>query len=245
MSDQTTELFSQPTSSDAPVQDPAPVAPPSDPYGTLLQGITTDDGRQKYGTVSDALTSIPHKEKHIATLEAEHKVYQDEIANLKAQLEAAKTLQVPQTNTATGNTQTGTPSTAIDVDALTQQVTAKLSAQEQQRAAAKRVEEFKNKLVTTYGEKAKDVYTSKLQESGLSEQFIMQAVQQNPDVAWNFLGLNKQTVNNTTVPAGTRNTQANVTQQPTQAPSFRPAGQYRPGSKLAAIRAELEAAGKI
>lgn len=43
----------------------------TDPYADLLRGITSDDGRPKYATVSDAINSIPHAQTHISKLERE------------------------------------------------------------------------------------------------------------------------------------------------------------------------------
>ena len=93
MSDQT--LFTQP---DAAVTDNPQPAPATSGYDTMLQGIKSDDGRQKYATVSDALTSIPHKEQHIGTLESENSVLREELAASKARLEAAEALRL-QDNT--------------------------------------------------------------------------------------------------------------------------------------------------
>jgi len=238
MSDQT--LFNeQTTTTPASTQpDTTAVETPTDPYNTLLQGIKTDDGRQKYATVSDALTSIPDKETFIETLKSENAVFREEMEKMKARLDAAEALQ-SQPNTDTGQPQTEQPNTAIDVDTLTQSVMQKLSAQEQEKVATQRIDQFKAKLVETYGEKAAEVYKGKVAESGLSEQVIIQAAAQNPDSAFKFLGLDiNTTVETNSVPTSTRNSTSTETTRTDDAPRFRPGNQPRPGSKFAAQKEE-------
>lgn len=239
MSDQT--LFNQEqTTSDAPVADQQQEAPTTSGYEAMLQGIKTADGRQKYGTISDALNSISNKEQHISTLEGENAALRDQIKELKAALEAAS---VVPNNTGNGSTPTADANAAIDFDSLTkkvyEQVTASMTAQEKAAQRQARINEFKNKFVGVYGEKASEVYSQKLAESGLSENILLDAEVASPGAAWKFLGLEKPTtVEPSTIPSSTRNSSV-----PTQRPAeteykFRPTNQQRPGSKFAAQREE-------
>lgn len=233
MSDQT--LFEQPNTSEAAPADTQETAPAADPYNILLQDIKTGDGRQKFATVSDALTSLPHAQTHISTIESENEVLREELKALKAAQTAADALAA-QPNTANGSTQTEPATTAIDVNDIVAQVTAGLSAQEQARIRNARVNDFKAKLVATYGDKAAEVYKKNLSESGLSEKFILDAEAQAPGTAHKFLGLNTNTnVESTNIPNTTRNSQATEQSAP-ERPTWRPGNQKRPGEELAKSR---------
>ena len=81
----------------APVEPVVPAVEPTsvptlaqpDPYNDLLKGITSEDGRAKYATVSDALNAIPHKEQHISKIEQENATYRAEVEQLKSDLAKA------------------------------------------------------------------------------------------------------------------------------------------------------------
>ena len=238
MSDQTlfTEQPNTESTSTVVPQTIPETTPPTDVYGTLLQGIKTDDGRQKYATVSDAINSIPHKEQHIVTLESENSVLREELEAWKAKIAAAEALTMTQNSTTTAIPQTETTSPGIDVDTLTQQVTAKLSAQEQAKVRKERLKAFSDKVISTYGDKAKAVFTSKLAERGLSEKLIQDMEAQSPGSAWNFLGLDTTPVETNSVPASTRNMTSTAAARPDTGYSFRPKGQKRPGASYAAQR---------
>lgn len=246
MTDQS--LFTQDTNTEATPADTQVVAPTADPYNILLQDIKTDDGRQKFATVSDALTSLPHAQSHISTIESENQVLREKIDELKARQTAADALQATN-NTDNGTAQTETATTAIDVNDIVAQVTAGLSAQEQAKVYKQRVNDFKHKLVATYGDKAAEVYKKNLSESGLSEKFILEAEAQAPGTAHKFLGLNTNTnVDSANIPDNTRNANVDVQTAP-QRPSWRPNNQVRPGEKLAKQREltikRLQDAGEI
>lgn len=238
MSDQTLfEQETQPTTSEAPVQDHVTEAPAADPYSALLQGIKSDDGRQKYGTVSDALLSIQHKEQHISTIESENAVLREEIAKLKAQWEAEQAMQFQKQDTVQSNPQTENASAGINVEELVLKVQQGLSAQEQQKQATMRLNTFKDKLVSQFGDRAKDVYTAKLKEAGVSEQAFMATVVENPDFAWKSLGLSDvKPVTTQTVPESSRNPMAQTVSEPDNAYKFRQSKGYRPGDKLKVSR---------
>ena len=68
-----------------------------DPYADLLQGITSEDGRPKYATVSDALNSLGHSQAHIAKLEAENARFREEFAAMEERMNAEKRHLEPQT----------------------------------------------------------------------------------------------------------------------------------------------------
>lgn len=101
----TDSIFEGNENNTAPVADQAAEAPQtetpaearsevaSDPYADLLKGIATDDGRPKYATVSDALNSIPHAQKHIASLEQELAELRSKYDSSSAELERAKSLE--------------------------------------------------------------------------------------------------------------------------------------------------------
>ena len=111
-----------------------------------------------------------------------------------------------------------------------------MSAEEQKAATQSKLIKFRDRLTATYGEKAKDVYTAKLAEEGISEQHFMSTIVGNPDFAWKSLGLDTKPVETSTVPASTRNSQAVVETRTDSTPSFRPNNQARPGEKYASQR---------
>ena len=237
MSDQT--LFEETNTTPAtPVTDNVQVQTTDDGYGSMLQGIKTADGRQKYANLSDALNSIQPAGQHISTLESENSVLREELDSWKARLTAAEALSM-QPSTTTGNPQTENTSTGIDVDAIVQQVQAGLSAQEQQKLYLQRVEGLKTQLVGKFGEKAGDIYKARLASIGISEKTLLDAEVQSPGAAWKFLGLDTESVPQTnSLPNSSLNLTSTQNKQTTAPKSYRPTGQARPGEKFAAQREE-------
>lgn len=235
MSDQT--LFNEDAkpNSDAPVADQQQEAPAADPYATLLQGIKTPDGRQKYATLSDAINSIAPKEEHISTLESENSILREEIQKIKAQMEAFTATQQVN-NTDTGSTQTENSSAAVNVEELYKQFKQLSSAEEAQVKARANVDKFKQQLVSVYGEKAASVYTAKLQEAGLPENVFLQNVATNPDFAWKSLGLETTVTKNDPSLDSSRNVYA-TENKPVEQPKFRQSTP-KAGSRIAAQREE-------
>lgn len=239
MSDPT--LFSEQAPESTPaatVPDTAPVASANNGYDTMLQGITTPEGRQKYANLSDALSSILPKEQHISTLESENSVLREELATWKARLQATEALGL-QTSTPQGNPQTENTSAGIDVNAIIQQVQAGISAQEQQTLYTQRVNNLKTMLVDKFGDKAGTVYNTRLAAAGISEQTLLEAETQSPGTAWKFLGLDTETApQSNSIPTSTFNSTSVQNKQPEPRKHFRPTGQIKPGERLAAQRAE-------
>lgn len=225
----------------ATAPDQAQPATTDSSYDSMLQGIKTSDGRQKYATISDALNSIPHKEQHVTQLESELAVLRQELESTKAELAAAQTVG-GAINTGTGSTQTGEANTVIDPDSLTatvyQKVRDSMEADRQASTRQERINAFTTKFKSVYGDRSAEVFESKLAEAGLSQDILLDAEVMSPGSAWKFLGLdNTTTVDTQTIPATQRQGQREV-EATESAPSFRPTNQAKPGEKFAAQRAE-------
>ena len=161
-------------------------------YDVLLQGIKTEDGRQKYATPSDAINSIPHKEQHIMQLESENSVLRDAQAELKTKMEAMEAMMEGlRNNTAASTNQTDQTTTVIDQDALTQGVLAQIEAKNKADAEKARIAEFKSTMASKFGSKADEILKKAAVDRGVGLDVAESVVRKyGTEAAFKTLGLN-------------------------------------------------------
>lgn len=142
---------------------------------------------KKYKSVDDALKSVPHAQKHIATLEEEN-------ARIKAELEKRRTAEELLADIRSGinvgeQTQSVTPQITSDT---VEQTVAKLLAQ---REAQSKAQNNVAKVITTFEQsfgdknKAQEMYTKVAAESGLSIQELNRLSATSPDAVLKLAGL--------------------------------------------------------
>jgi hypothetical protein len=163
-----------------------PSADPAEPKITLPDEAAELIGEgKKYATVTDALKSVPHAQKHISTLEAE-------LAQARAALEKATAAEevyttVKEMLAANGKPPVvGTGTTAPDWDALLDR---KLQALEAQKTAQGNTEQVKQVLVAQFGEKAIEVYKQKATDLGIGVETLNELCAKSPKAALELLGV--------------------------------------------------------
>ena len=154
-------------------------APQTDAYADLLKGITTEDGRAKYATVSDALNSIPHAQTHISQLEAE-------LAELKAQ---AKERQAAEEASRLENEQVQKEA-VFGQDQVAELVNQTLSQREQQQLQQKNVTSVVTAMTEKFGsqEAADKAYRDKAAEMGISLDMMNSLAMTSPKAVLSYFG---------------------------------------------------------
>lgn len=214
----TDSVFEQETPAQQPVAAPeaattTPVVDPNALFADQLASITSPEGTQKYNTVEDALKGAGHAQNYILQLQtelAEAKEAANKAAAMKDVMEALK-----QTNTET-DTPTVTGLGEEDASKLFQKM-----FNDQQVQAKNQANELdvSKSLIEQYGDKAKEVITSKAIELGVTADYFKELSRTSPAAAKQLLGLNVKTP--TALSTSTQlNTQAlaqGVTQDDTRA----------------------------
>ena len=219
MSDQTT-IFDggvaptaepTPAPATAPVQDNTPAPVTADPYATMLESIKSSDGRVKYATVSDALSSITHAQTHISTVEEEN-------AKLKAELTKRASVEESLAQLATKQDPVEPPSPsgpqeqdlAAMIDHALNSRKAMDTAQANQSAVA-------TKLGELFGENAEAEYNKTAAELGVDVNFLNDMAAKSPLAVLKYFSEKPAAPQPNT--RGTINTQA-LSQQPQQQQPF-------------------------
>lgn len=139
-------------------------ASPTDPYADLLKSVVTEDGRQKYATVSDAINSIPNAQGHISKLESELKELREALA--KEREEAAKVVTPEPTQTS--------QDASIGEEQVVGLVDQVLSQREKQAKAIENRTAVASTLVEKFGstEAAEKAYNQKALEMGIAVEML-------------------------------------------------------------------------
>jgi hypothetical protein len=140
---------------------------------------------KKYGSIEDALKSVPHAQKHIQTLESELAQTKEELAKRRAASELLDEIK-------SGLLHENTPQAVeFDQDKLVQIVDQTLMLKEKQRAAQQNAVSVANKFTEQYGEKAQEVYNNLAKETGMSVQELNTLAARSPSVILKLAGLTK------------------------------------------------------
>ena len=155
-----------------------------DPYADLLQTITADDGRPKYSSVQDAISSIPHAQNHIKTLEqelAEMRAQMEQVAKEKEELITGGRLETQEVQ------QEAAPIAEDQVVGLVDKV---LSQREQQQVQQKNVSTVVESLTGKFGsqEAADKAYRSKAAEMGISLDMMNSLAMHSPNAVLAYFG---------------------------------------------------------
>lgn len=172
-------IFGQPAATPATT----PVVTPPTPVELPPEVVEFVGDGKKYASVSDALKSVPHAQKHIQTLEQELAQAREELTKRKTAeqlLEEMKAGQKPVEPTAP---------VAFDPDKVTQLVNQTLEQREAQRIASENVSIVTSSFTQKYGEKAEEIYNKVAQESGLSVQALNKLAATSPSAVLKLAGL--------------------------------------------------------
>ena len=157
---------------------------------------------KKYQSVEDALSSVPHAQKHIQTLESELAEVKDELTKRKTTkelLDEIKSGIVPTEKTS--------QPVQINQDNLEQLVGQALENREVQKEASRRAKSVAARFTEHYGEKAQEVYNSIAKENGLTVEQLNGLSATSPDAVLRLSGLEKRSQGIETS-SGTVNTEA-------------------------------------
>jgi hypothetical protein len=214
----TDSVFTQET----PVQQPvvAPVATPTAPavdhnalFADQLASITSPEGTQKYSTVEDALKGAGHAQTYILQLQDELAQARDSASKATAMTDVMEALK--QTNTVT-ETPTVTGLGEEDASKLFQKM---FSDQKVQASNQANELEVSKSLIEQYGDKAKEIITSKATELGVSADYFKELARTSPAAAKQLLGLTTKTPTalSTSTQLNTQALQQGATQETTRA----------------------------
>jgi hypothetical protein len=142
---------------------------------------------KKYKSVDDALKSVPHAQKHIATLEEEN-------ARIKAELEKRRTAEELLADIRSGinvGEQLQTVTSQITSDTVEQTVAKLLAQRDAQSKAQNNVAKVISTFEQSFGDKnkAQEMYTKVASESGLSIQELNRLSATSPDAVLKLAGL--------------------------------------------------------
>lgn len=156
----------------------------SNPYADLLGGIQTADGRPKYASVEDAISSIPHAQKHISTLE-------QELADMRAKLdEAARERQELIQGSRLEPQEQVQEAPQFGEDQVVGLVDRVLSQREQKQVQQKNVSTVVDALTGKFGsqEAADKAYRAKADEMGISLDMMNSLAMSSPNAVLTYFG---------------------------------------------------------
>ena len=189
------------TTTATPVAIEPVVSPPT--TSTLSPEVSEFVGTgKKYASVEDALRSVPHAQKHISTIEAELAAVKEELVkrrtaeDLLEELRSASNTQAPA--------QTGNNITTEEIAQIVQRT---IGQNEAQTKATNNIEKVKNAFLTSFGEKASDVYDKVARESGLSLTDLNKLATTSPNLILKLAGIVEKTNLAPTKPSSTFNTE--------------------------------------
>ena len=157
---------------------------------------------KKYQSVEDALSSVPHAQKHIQTLESE-------LAEVKEELTKRKTTKELLDEIKSGIVPTEKTSQPVQFnqDNLEQLVSQALENRDVQKTAHTNASSVAAQFIEKYADKAEEVYNSIAKENGMTVEQLNGLSASSPDAVLKLSGLEKRSQEIETS-SGTVNTEA-------------------------------------
>lgn len=173
-------------------------------FSSMLATITREDGTQKYGSVEDALKSIPYKEQHLSKIEKENQELRnklEELNNKVLEVNANQELvELLKKQVEEGNTKKSAAdgTEAVDLNNVLANVNSiveeKLQKAETEKIAQQRLDEFLRKAQNQYGANWEKELELKATENNMDAVTLQAMVISNPVAATNLIfGSNKKT----------------------------------------------------
>ncbi|MEE8598847.1 MAG: hypothetical protein V3S69_04955 [Dehalococcoidales bacterium] len=175
------------------------------PFADLLSGITNEDGTQKYTDVANALTSIPHAQTHINTIESDNAELKDKLAEALAAQELLRKSVSKQPE-----------QKPLSQEALLQAIDGVLDAKSEKALKASNLDSVGKIFSDTYGDKAKDELKALAVANGVGLDFIKQLSETSPKVVLKLAGLSDTAVRRSEKSSGTVNTETFSSKPPAQ-----------------------------
>jgi len=176
----TTEVVDSSTNEDQPKDSPKQeFSIPTEAADFVGQG-------KKYQSVEDALSSVPHAQKHIQTLESELAEVKEELVKRKTTediLDELKSGIVPQDTT---------EPVQYNQDNLEQLVNQALENRDVQKTAHHNAKSVAARFTEQYADKAEEVYNSIAKENGMTVEQLNGLSAASPDAVLKLSGLEKR-----------------------------------------------------
>lgn len=156
---------------------------PANPYADLLKGITTEDGRQKYGDVNTALNSIPHAQTHISDLTRKNAELQEELNKRQGMEQVLDRINsTTQTNTEQPSVNSLSEAQVMELlnSALTQKEAAALANANEAAVTDGLVKKFGDR------DKATAMIKAKAEELGVGFDFMRSLAQKSPKAVLSY-----------------------------------------------------------
>ena len=192
----TTEVVDSSTNEDQPKDSPKQeFSIPTEAANFVGEG-------KKYQSVEDALSSVPHAQKHIQTLESELAEVKEELTKRKTTkelLDEIKSGIVPDEKTS--------QPVQFNQDNLEQLVSQALESRDVQKTAHTNASSVAAQFIEKYADKAEEVYNSIAKENGMTVEQLNGLSASAPDAVLKLSGLEKRS-QEIEASSGTVNTEA-------------------------------------
>lgn len=179
-------VFDQTTTQETPVQ-----AQTLDAFNHQLASIKNENGEQKYKSLDDALSALAHSQQYIPQVRSELASKEQELAELKAKLEATGSVQEMVQKLA--EQKDTTPEQTTQVAGLDEQAVVDLFKKMSGEEAAANLrktnsEQVNSTLSAKYGDKANEVVAQRASELGMSLEQLKSLSETSPNVVLELFG---------------------------------------------------------
>lgn len=229
MTDQS-NVFSKQEQTQEEQQAPLATSQPQsgDVFSDQLKTITAEDGRQKYGTVEEALKALAHSQTFIPTLQTQVSTQEQEITQLREELAKHKGVQeVVDSLTQHQQSQKVTPSeTKFGEEEVARLIANTLDKRSQEQTLELNANKVNDTLVSAFGDKAQEMVQLKAKELNTTPEALGQLASTSPDMV---LALFQQKQTSTSVTNSSYNLGFN---KPPEEPLKRPEKSLLAGASL-------------
>ena len=178
----------------------------------LLSAIVNSEGKQKYGTVEDALKATAAAQEHIRRLEEENTTFRQEVeksTTLQSVLDAMKPRE---------ESEPAAPTSSIGEDDVAQLLEGMLNKRETAATAKSNVSKVTSAFVEKHGVEAEAKYYESATALGFTNSEINELAARNPAAVFKMLGIDDKpaaVANPLRSSVGAGNLSDNKPQQPT------------------------------
>lgn len=178
----------------------------------LLSAIVNSEGKQKYGSVEDALKATAAAQEHIRRLEEENTTFRQEVeksTTLQSVLDAMKPRE---------ESEPAAPTSSIGEDDVAQLLEGMLNKRETEATAKSNVSKVTSAFVEKHGVEAEAKYYESASALGFTNSEINELAARNPAAVFKMLGIDDKpapVANPLRSSVGAGNLSDNKPQQPT------------------------------
>lgn len=166
--------------------DQTPASP--DAFSDKLKEIKNEAGEQKYDSLDKAIEALKHSQEYIPELKSNLSQKDQEIENLKAELQKKAALEeIVEKLTAKQAEQTSNPqASGLDEQAVLNLVQGYSAEQEKAKTLAQNEASVSEALFSQFGDKTPEIVAEKAKELGLSVNDLKDLSQRSPKAALNL-----------------------------------------------------------